>query len=236
MARPAYPDLQDIAYSFALCFGVEALALSLSTALGFSPLTIQLIAVLAGYLSFVLVCLYGYKARQGNLKPLLGRGERLFDDFRLAFLYYLVSYPAVLLISFITLNLLHAMGYNIEAQQWAVQSFLNSKDHLFLRLNQLFVLAIVTPFIEEFFFRGIFFSFLRKYLNLWPTLLLSSLFFSMMHYTPEQGVRNFDILGGLFILSLFLGLLYEKQHSLAAPFFLHSLFNLTALLLLMFYG
>lgn len=237
--RPTYPDLQDIAYSFVLCFGVGALAVGFSTALGSSPFFIQITAVLAGYLSFVLVFLYGYKARGGSLKPLLGRGElsftRFFCDFRQAFLYYLISYPTVLFASFLTLNILKAMGYHIEVQQWAVQSFLNTKDHLFLHLNQLFVLVLVTPFVEEFFFRAILFSFLRKYLSLWPALLLSSLFFSAVHYTPEQGARNVDILGGLFIFSFFLGFLYEKQHSLAAPFFLHALFNLTALGLLMIY-
>lgn len=233
-SKHAYPSYRDIAYSFVLCFGVEALAVGTFTALGFSPFWIQVVAVLGGYLSFVLVFFYGY------MRSFLVQGEwssrRIFSDFLHAFLYYLISYPAVFLISFLTLNVLKSLGYDIEIQQKAVQSFIDTKEHPFLHFNQFLMLAVATPFIEEFFFRAMLFSFLRRYLNFWKALLLSSLFFSVVHYMPEQGARNVDILGGLFIFSCFLGALYEKQHSLAAPFFLHSLFNLTAMVLLMFYA
>ena len=89
----------------------------------------------------------------------------------------------------------------------------------------LFVIMIAAPIIEEFVFRGLLFSYFKKNLGFNRALLLSSLIFSLFHFSPSQGATNFALLSSLFVLSLYLGFLYARQASLIAPIALHMTFN-----------
>jgi len=95
----------------------------------------------------------------------------------------------------------------------------------------LVILSVTTliPIIEEILFRGFLQSYFRRRLGVWCSIGLSSLCFSLFHYSASQSWGNSVILSSLFILGLFLGYLYERQRSLWAPIGLHMTFNAISL-------
>lgn len=79
--------------------------------------------------------------------------------------------------------------------------------------------AIMAPVVEEILFRGLVFGRMRRAMPLWTALILSSVFFGLMHgqilwicYTTLVG--------------LILGLVAWKTDSVWAPMFMHFAFNL----------
>lgn len=97
-------------------------------------------------------------------------------------------------------------------------------------------IVILAPFVEETLFRGFFQKWLRGRLSPIPAIFISSIAFTLIHYSIHQGWGNIPILFSLFILAFFLGLIYEKRQSLPAAIFLHSLFNAASLLQIFFSG
>ncbi|MDR0944051.1 MAG: CPBP family intramembrane metalloprotease [Ruminococcus sp.] len=79
-------------------------------------------------------------------------------------------------------------------------------------------IAVLTPIMEEFFFRGLLFKRLRGVMGFIPAALISSLFFGIMHLTPPQIIYT-SILG--FILAY----IYEKKGSIWVPIFGHFCLN-----------
>lgn len=87
-------------------------------------------------------------------------------------------------------------------------------------------IILLGPITEEIVFRG----FLQRYLSCRVTrstsILLTSTLFAFVHYSPLQGVANLPLLSSIFVLSLYLGFVYEKTLSIIAPIAMHVLFNL----------
>ncbi len=54
---------------------------------------------------------------------------------------------------------------------------------------------------------------------------LSSMVFAFCHFALSQQIENIEILVSIFVLSLFLGYLYEREGNLWAPIGLHAMFN-----------
>ena len=105
----------------------------------------------------------------------------------------------------------------------------------------LFVLTISTivifaPVIEELLFRGFLQSFIRQHLGSKQAICITSVLFAFFHYSSEQGIGNLPIIISLFVLSLFIGFIYEKRGSLAAPIALHAIFNAVNVVNLYFLG
>ncbi|MGB7977693.1 MAG: type II CAAX endopeptidase family protein [Chlamydiales bacterium] len=97
-------------------------------------------------------------------------------------------------------------------------------------------IIILAPLIEETLFRGFLQTYIRQHLGRRQAILITSACFSLFHYSAGQGLGNISIILSLFILSLFLGFLYEKQGSLFAPMILHSLFNTVSVINLYLFG
>src|SRR5215212_6554843 len=58
---------------------------------------------------------------------------------------------------------------------------LGVKDSTFALLAVAFLVAVVAPMAEEFFFRGFFYGALRNWKGLWPAALLTGLVFGAIH-------------------------------------------------------
>ena len=86
------------------------------------------------------------------------------------------------------------------------------------------LIAPVTAFCEEIFFRGLLFGGLRQRLPLWPAAIASGLIFGALHLTGgDLGVAlQLSILGVVFAWS------YERSGSLWVPISLHLLNNTIA--------
>jgi uncharacterized protein len=86
--------------------------------------------------------------------------------------------------------------------------------------------VLVGPFMEEVFFRGFCYSALRRRFGVWTGIVISSLFFSVVHWNPFSALP-------IFCLGVGLAYLYEKTGSLTASIVMHSLHN-TLLILFLF--
>ncbi len=144
---------------------------------------------------------------------------------------YLLSFP---LVSFVN-NLLDFFLYTIfhihaVPDQLAVYYLKMTFGHPIYFTIAILSIIFFAPFIEELIFRGFLQSFIRQHLQSKQAIIITSVLFALFHYAPEQGLANITIVGSLFILSLFIGFIYEKRGSLIAPMMLHSLFNSMSIL------
>ncbi len=89
------------------------------------------------------------------------------------------------------------------------------------------MVAILGPFIEEVFFRGMLYRWLRQKLTLIPSLIISSAFFALMHFDPAQ-------LPALMVGGMVFAYLYERTRSLLPGMICHCLGNSLFLLLTIF--
>ena len=84
-----------------------------------------------------------------------------------------------------------------------------------------FLMAIVPAFCEEVLFRGLIYNGLKKW-NSMGAVFISSLFFMLMHGSPDQTVHQF-------LLGIILALLVDATGSLWASILLHFFNNFIAL-------
>ena len=82
------------------------------------------------------------------------------------------------------------------------------------------VLAVfVSPLLEELFFRGFLFTFLKNYTSTWMALILSAGVFAFAHANLGSALP-------LWLLGMVLGLAYQHTGSLLLPMCIHGCFNL----------
>jgi len=83
----------------------------------------------------------------------------------------------------------------------------------------LFLLAgcLIGPFVEELFFRGLLYSWMRERIPALPSIIITSLLFASLHgqLSPVQ------FIGGLLFASI-----YEWRKNIWSPFVVHALGNL----------
>lgn len=81
------------------------------------------------------------------------------------------------------------------------------------------VLFILAPFFEEIFFRGCLYRTLRMSMTKYPSIILSSVIFSILH-------GYFIGFIYVFLVGIMLAYIYEKRRSLVAPLAFHMMNNL----------
>ena len=108
-------------------------------------------------------------------------------------------------------------------EQNIVQYFKHNKITELEVLN----IIVVVPIIEEMVFRGLFYKLLRSYLSIVPSMLISSIIFSIVH-------QNILVSIVLFSLGLILCYSYERNKSIIYPIVIHCLFNFLMLLLILY--
>lgn len=137
---------------------------------------------------------------------------------------YTAILPIILLSLFINLFITEAIG---------IRPSINPAVKLILLLKSKPILLVLTiqiilfgPLAEELFFRGFIYSLLRKRYSFILSCLPLSLWFSLLHRSPQNILP-------LFIISTALCYLYEKTQSITAPVIFHSLFNSLNLMLIL---
>lgn len=160
-----------------------------------------------------------------------------WQDIGNALFAWMVSFPLVLFLSqvieLITLKLFHISSL---PDQLAVKFLKSTFEHPTYFVLAIFSIVVLAPLIEETLFRGFFQTFIRQHLGSKQAIVITSVCFSLFHYSASQGLGNISIICSLFVLSLFLGFLYEKQGSLLAPMVLHSSFNAISAINLYLFG
>jgi membrane protease YdiL (CAAX protease family) len=93
--------------------------------------------------------------------------------------------------------------------------------------------AVIAPFAEELFFRGVLFGVYRKRQPLWLAYLVSSVLFTVLHLEPTR-MNLSQMVGlsvGIMMLALMLAWLYERTGSLYPGMLAHAINNATGLIL-----
>lgn len=131
----------------------------------------------------------------------------------------LIFLPIIALI-----NILSALLLNDHVPQAIVQSINSSERLLFFNY---FSIIIISPIIEELYFRKVLFKELHHRLGPVWGILLSSMYFSFVHL-------NILSLPTLFALGIFLGTIFKITKSILFCIIVHSLFNLFMLYSIIF--
>jgi membrane protease YdiL (CAAX protease family) len=84
-------------------------------------------------------------------------------------------------------------------------------------------ISLVTGFTEEFLFRGIVMTRLKRICNSTLTVIISALIFSAIHGDPISFL-------GIFIIGVLLGVVFLKYDSVIPCMIIHAAFNLFAIL------
>lgn len=149
---------------------------------------------------------------------------------------WFICYPGVILLTLFLSGVLEALFHPPETDQVAVKFLKKTFNDPTLSACFLSGVVFAVPMIEEFLFRGILQRYLIPKMGLLAGILMTSVGFSGMHYSATQGMYNLELLPALFVLSCYLGYLYERQRSLWAPIGLHMTFNLISSMMLIFKG
>ncbi|MCH9625072.1 MAG: hypothetical protein S4CHLAM123_02390 [Chlamydiales bacterium] len=192
-----------------------------------------------GFLSilFILLISYCYLIGAGVRRFIFwGEGiqsvSRFLKSFGMGMVGWVISYPCVLLVGLLA-NLIAVFFWGeIEVEQVAVMQLKKTMEYPLLFGLMIFAVVVLVPFMEELLFRGFLQTLLRKYLKRGWALFLTALIFALVHFSASQGKGNFQLISTLFVLSLFLGFLYEREQSLWASIGLHVTFNGFSVILL----
>ena len=104
---------------------------------------------------------------------------------------------------------------------------LNFKSTLIEDKGILLHVLIFAPIVEEVIFRGFIYRILKSKLPIIFSMIISSTLFALIHYNVLSYIL-------LFVLSIFLTYIYERNGSIICPIIIHSLFNLMMSILIIF--
>lgn len=104
---------------------------------------------------------------------------------------------------------------------------LNFKSTLIEDKGILLHVLIFAPIVEEVIFRGYIYKILKSKLPIIFSMIISSTLFALIHYNVLSYIL-------LFVLSIFLTYIYERNGSIICPIIIHSLFNLMMSILIIF--
>jgi uncharacterized protein len=157
-----------------------------------------------------------------------------FNDAILAIITWFLAYPVVAVVEQAADILVYAL-FGVETYEQVAVLYLKAALKSPSQLVAVILMVIVAaPLLEEFLFRGLFQTWLKKHLGVKAAILITSLCFALFHVSAAHGVGNLSLVPSLFTLSCFLGFIYERQKSLFASIVLHSTFNLVSTLRIIF--
>ena len=147
---------------------------------------------------------------------------------------WLVSYPFVLFATALTALLSQWIWGESKVEQAAVKQLKLSMGNTPLYILMVLAIVFLVPFMEELLFRGFLQNLLKRYLSRSWAIGLTAIIFACAHFAPSQGIGNFQLILSLFVLSFFLGFIYERERALWASMALHMSFNGFSVLLITF--
>ncbi len=190
------------------------------------------------FLIFCALALY-WRVLPTHLRKEILYRERisLKEDLWNALYAWILAFPLVLFLSQILEQITFKIFHVTQVPDQIAVKFLKSTfDHPIYFILAVCSIIVLAPLIEETLFRGFLQSYIRQFLGQKQAILITSVCFSLFHYSSGQGLGNISIILSLFVLSLFLGFLYEKRGSLLASMILHASFNTVSIINLYLLG
>lgn len=91
----------------------------------------------------------------------------------------------------------------------------------------LVMVIIISPVIEEIYFRRLIYGVLKKFIGMFWACVVTSIIFAIIH----MNLHAFPV---LFFLGIVLNCIYENDGTLISPIIFHSLFNTIMIILILF--
>jgi membrane protease YdiL (CAAX protease family) len=132
-----------------------------------------------------------------------------------------VGWMAVAFVSFYVVTATWVAILGVDADDSKLPDELGVEDSTFALVAVAFLVAVVAPIAEEFFFRGFFFTALRSWKGLWPAAILTGLVFGGIHVGSAEAAFLLPL--GFF--GFCLCLLYHRTGSLYPCIALHCVNN-----------
>ena len=132
-----------------------------------------------------------------------------------------VGWMAVAFAAFYVFTLIWVAILGVSPDDTKLPDELGVKDSTYALLAVAFLVAVVAPMAEEFFFRGFFYGALRNWKGPWPAALLTGLVFGAIHIGSAEAAFLLPL--GFFGFSLCL--LRERTGSLYPGIALHCINN-----------
>lgn len=157
-------------------------------------------------------------------------GHRFFGKLKSAVigvLSWLIAYPWVVIIGQV-MAAIFIFYYNQplpEIEQEMVKHLKGIEGEKALFYLTIAAVVFVVPITEELLFRGFLQNWLKQLTSVSWAVVLSSILFASLHYAQDQELANWHIVTALFVVSCFLGYVYERQKTLWAPIALHITVN-----------
>jgi len=164
-----------------------------------------------------------------------GDAKSPISPLRVGMASLVIIYPFVQCIGQLVSIIVLLLFRQAQIDQVAVERLKDVQTDPVLFITTFILIITLVPCIEELLFRGFLQSWLRmKLKSPAKAIAIASLIFALFHYSPSQGITNIELLISLYILSCFLGYLYEKTRSLWASIGLHATFNAVSAILILF--
>jgi membrane protease YdiL (CAAX protease family) len=158
----------------------------------------------------------------------------IFSDMKLGIKFWFIAMPVVASITYLSEIITNLIVKPTNKEQIAVKYLKSALDEPLTLFIALFSILIVAPIFEEFLFRGILLSYFKTKTSLFKSIILSSLIFSLFHFSPAQGSENVSLIFTLFVFASYLGFVYEKTRSLYTSILLHVTFNSISVIRIIF--
>ncbi|MBM3193947.1 MAG: CPBP family intramembrane metalloprotease [Chlamydiae bacterium] len=228
-----------------ITFYFLVLPLFLSSIYRLIPQEFRKTYVLAGHIATFLITgiflfIYCFKQERSEMLKIwkdktFPNNLSLKEDLEIGFISWVIAMPVVASITTLTEILVSLFLVSPEKnEQVAVKYLKNSLNDPGSTAVAFFSILVVAPFLEEFLFRGVLQSYFRKITGPMLAIFISSLIFSLFHFSPTQGVENIPLLVTLFAFGSYLGFCYEKTRSLFTSIFLHVTFNSISVIRIIF--
>ncbi len=244
--RSAFIELKFVLLAFMIYIGVNLLLSPLIMRLSFfnalkkeQVLLTGVASITINFLITLFLLLLCLKLKKDTFKNIWNEeGQSLLYDIKAALFCWLIVFPLIMFLSS-SLDYILMTIFKIKElpDQIAIEYVKTAFKHPSYFILAFISITVFAPFIEELLFRGFLQTYLIGRLGSKLAIAFTSVLFALFHYAPEQKLSNITILTSLFVLSCFLGFLYEKQKSLLSPIVLHATFNLISIFnLILFKG
>lgn len=133
----------------------------------------------------------------------------------------ILIWPLLLLVSFFTNQFFN------EFREQDLVSKVRELRISYELLNIVVLAVIISPVLEEIFFRRLMYRSLKKNFGVLLAGTITSFLFAVVHL-------NLYAFPVLFVLSIILIIIYEKDNTIFSPMLLHSIFNLVMIISILF--
>ncbi len=158
--------------------------------------------------------------------------KAFYHDILIGSFFWICSYPIVVMLSQLIELFLYGVGYEQQIDQVAVKNLKSVLSYPLLLSCTIFAVVLIVPIAEEILFRGFFQNWIITRIGRIKGIIATSILFASFHFSMSQNWNNLEVLLSLFVLSCYLGFVYERQSSLWASIALHSTFNAISVLII----